>query len=189
MIAGKVTGLNGREVAVLTPGGVGYRLAVSPRAAERATAGAEVQLPTCLVVRDDALELYGFADAAERRFFELAISVSGVGPRIALHLLELGSVAEIAAAIGRSDVAYLTQVSGIGTKTAERLVVELKNKIGESGAVGGGEIVSGGMLGEVVQALVAMGYGAPEARAAVKQLEPGNKPAEVLLREALRIIK
>jgi Holliday junction DNA helicase RuvA len=125
LLQGKIIANNQTEVVLLTAGGVGYKILVSPRAAEVCVLGNEVQLETYLVVREDALELFGFENTRERELFKHFLSVSGVGPKTALHLLALGSVEDITRAVGRGDVAYLTKVSGIGKKTAERIVVDL----------------------------------------------------------------
>ena len=117
----------------------------------------------------------------------LFLNVSGIGPKSALHLLSLGTVEEISYAISRGDVSYLTQVSGVGKRTAERIVVELKNKVGEWG-IGNGErdaSVSGSLL-DVIDGLMTMGYSAQQAREAVKKLDDKNKSSEELIREALK---
>ena len=110
------------------------------------------------------------------------LAVSGVGPKTALHLLSLGSVEEIEAAISRGDTSYLTNVSGIGRKTAERIVVELKEKITSQPEAG----QPGDVLSEVIDALVPLGYKRDKAREAVRGLEVKDKTTEVLLREVLR---
>ncbi len=190
LLQGKIITNNQIEVVLLTAGGVGYKILVSPRAAERCTSGSEVQLETYLVVREDALELFGFENARERELFKHFLSVSGVGPKTALHLLALGSVEEITRAVGRGDVAYLTKVSGIGKKTAERIVVDLKTKLTgvESLAEAGLENVSDN-VGDVIDGLIALGYSASEARDAVKNLDSKAKTSEQLLKEALQRIK
>lgn len=187
-LRGKIVSNSGTEAVLLTPGGVGYRISVSPRAAEQCAVNKEVSLETYLVVREDALELYGFGGVAEKELFKHCISVSGIGPKIALHILELGSVEEITLAIGRGDIGYLTKVSGIGKKTAERLVVELRSKV-EKGLGQEERGATGGVLGDVIDALVSLGYSAPQAREVVKHLEPAGKTSEQLLREALKAIK
>ena len=179
---------SGAEVVIMTAGGVGYRVLVSPNASKQCAVGTETTLNTHLVVREDALDLFGFASGAEKELFKNCISVSGIGPRTALHILELGSVEEITLAIGRGDIGYLTKVSGIGKKTAERLVVELKSKV----AKGLGPQELGGVtgpVGDVVDALITLGYSASVARDVAKGLDAKNKTSEQLLREALRKIK
>ena len=185
VIAGKILSKNGNKLTVLTPGGVGYEITININSAKNWPVGAETNVLTYLAVRESALELYGFADAEEKDLFEKFLLVNGVGPKTALHLLSLGTVAEITSAIAREDLAYLTNVSGIGKKTAERILVELKNKMNES--KDGGEI--GGVLGDVMAGLSALGYSAAETRLAVKDLIVTGKTSEQLLKEALQRIK
>lgn len=187
-LQGKIVGNNGATIVIMTPGGVGYQAAVSLKAAEGCVVGREGTLETYLVVREDALELYGFANTAERELFKNCLSVSGVGPKIALHILELGSVEEITLAIARGDIGYLTKVSGIGKKTAERLVVELRSKAAKG--LSAEELVKpAGVLGDVVEALMTLGYPAEQARDAAKNLNAEGKTSEQLLREALNTMR
>jgi len=186
LIKGKVAANNGGKLTVLTAGGVGYEVMVSATSAKNWQVGAEVEILTYLAVREGSLDLYGFANGSEKEFFEKFLLVSGIGPKTALHLLSLGSVQEISSAIGRADLAYLTNVSGIGKKTAERILVELKNKVG-GGQTGLEEFE--GALGDVVEGLAALGYSFIEAREAVKNLDVKGKTSEQLLKEALQRIK
>src|SRR3990167_4295832 len=135
VIVGKVLTKDGNKLTVLTAGGVGYEIMVSAASAKNWSVGAEVQILTYLAVRESSLDLYGFVSAEEKELFEKFLLVSGIGPKTALHLLSLGSVPEITSAIGREDLPYLTNVSGIGKKTAERILVELKNKVGASRSI------------------------------------------------------
>jgi Holliday junction DNA helicase RuvA len=186
VIAGKVLIKNVNKLIVLTAGGVGYEIMVNASSAKTWTQGAEASILTYLVVRENALELYGFANVEEKELFEKFLLVSGIGPKTALHLLSLGSVQEISNAISREDLTYLTKVSGIGKKTAERILVELKNKMGGNGT-GLGEFE--GALGDVIEGLGALGYSILEAREAVKNLDITGKTSEQLLKEALQRIK
>jgi len=180
IISGKVISNNGAEIVVMTSGGVGYKIAATPALAKAAKIGAEITADVYLAVREDAMDLYGFADVGERRLFKQLLSVSGIGPKSAMHILALGEVRDIESAIGRGDVAYLTKVSGIGKKTAERMVVELKSKLADFGPAGGS-----GKMGEVVEGLISLGYSSSDAREAVKDL-PADLPSEKMLREALK---
>lgn len=175
------------EVTVLTSSGVGYEINVTTSFLADVKIGEELEIYTYLKVAENALELFGFRNLEEKTFFELLISVKGLGPRGALNILALGSLEEIQDAIGRGDVSYLTQVSGIGRKTAERLVVELKTKIVKTlkSSVDSDEKV-GDKLSDVVEALVAMGHSKEEAREIVKSLDVGNKTVEELLKLALK---
>src|SRR5204863_5799453 len=114
---------------VLDVGGVGYLVQATPSALRRAAGGGEVALETYLHVREDALQLYGFADAAERELFELLLGVNGVGPKVALAIVSGSSPAELRRAIARDDVKRFQAIPGIGLKTAQRVVLELKEKL------------------------------------------------------------
>ena len=174
-------------MVVLTAGWVGYEVALQANKLEKLKVGDEVGLHTYLAVRESAMELYGFENETDKELFLNFLSVSGIGPKTAMHLLSLGTVDEISNAIGRGDVAYLTNVSGIGKKTAERIVVELKEKIKrlKDYKITGGDSF-GGVLGDVVQALIGLGYSAEEVRETVKDLKTECKDAGKLVKEALR---
>ncbi|MFA6105694.1 MAG: Holliday junction branch migration protein RuvA [Patescibacteria group bacterium] len=189
LISGKIVSKNNNELEVMTAGGVGYRIMASPAAAIIAPVGSEISINTYLVVKEDSHNLFGFANLAEKELFKNFISVSGVGPKTALHLLELGSVEEITLAIGRSDVDYLTKVSGIGKKTAERLVVELKNKVAKGMSEAGVKMPAGDLMSDVIDALVTLGYTALQARDVIKSIDSTGKNSEQLLREALQKIR
>jgi Holliday junction DNA helicase RuvA len=143
--------------------------------------GEKVSLLTHFVVREDAQILYGFGTAAEREAFRQLIKISGVGPRTALAVLSGMSVADIAQAVTAQDARRLVKIPGIGKKTAERLLLELKGKfgadLGESGAM-----VASDAQGDIVQALVALGYNDREAAAALKAL-----PADVGVSEGIKL--
>lgn len=189
LIQGKVVSKNNNELILMTTGGIGYRIMASPSAAALSSVGSDILLNTYLVIKEDSHSLYGFANLAEKELFKNFLSVSGVGPKTALHLLELGSVEEITLAIGRSDVDYLTKVSGIGKKTAERIVVELKNKVAKGMSDAGVKLPAGDMMGDVIDALVTLGYSALQARDVIKKIDASGKNSEQLLREALQKIK
>lgn len=186
IIAGKILSKDENKLTIQTPGGVGYEIMININSGKNWPVGAEASVLTYLAVRESALELYGFASAEEKNLFEKFLLVSGVGPKTAMHLLSLGSVQEISSAIGREDLAYLTNVSGIGKKTAERILVELKNKIG----VGQTRVEEfEGTLGDVIEGLAALGYSLLEAREAIKNLDVKGKSSEQILKEALQRIK
>ncbi len=186
LIRGKVISNFGGKLTVLTAGGVGYEIMISASSGKNWLVGEDVQVLTYLAVREGSLDLYGFANESEKQLFEKFLLVSGIGPKTALHLLSLGSVTEISSAIGRGDLAYLTNVSGIGKKTAERILVELKNKVGAGGT---GLEEFEGALGDVIEGLAALGYSLVEAREVVKNLDVQGKTSEQLLKEALQRIR
>lgn len=186
LVAGILLEKNGPVLLVETSGGVAYEISVTPARAAESIIGASTRVYTYLKVSDSAQELFGFGTTAERDFFRLLLTVSGIGPKSALNILGLGSIANIQAAIARGDIAYLTSVQGMGKKTAERVVVELKAKL--KGATSAeGELPTGAtdVLGDVVDGLVAMGYSAAEARQAAQSLSTVGKDSGQLLREAL----
>jgi len=180
--------LRGRPVArradglVLDVGGVGYLVQVTPSALRNAAGDDEVTVETYLHVREDALQLYGFADAEERELFEHLLSVSGVGPKVALAIVSGSRPAELRRAIALEDTARFEAIPGIGRKTAQRVVLELKEKLGSFA----GEPVLGGSPDLVARdALVELGYSLVEAERALAEVDP-DLPAEERVRLALR---
>jgi holliday junction DNA helicase RuvA len=164
-------------------GGVAYELDVPMSTFYNLPAtGEAVSLYTHLVVREDAHTLYGFATLEERAAFRQLIRISGIGARTALSVLSGLSVGDLAQAVTMQDAARLTRVPGIGKKTAERLLLELKGKLAEPTASPGGQQAS-----DVVNALVALGYSDKEAHTAVKGLAPGIPVAEAI-RAALKVL-
>ena len=153
--------------------GVGYEVWVPMSSFYQLPAlGERLTLLTHFVVREDAQLLYGFATEAERAAFRELIRVSGIGPRMALAVLSGMSVTELAQAVAAQDGARLTKVPGIGKKTAERLLLELKGRLGpDLGAVGAAAPASDSQ-GDIQQALLALGYNDKEAAAALKALPP-----------------
>ena len=173
------------EGLVLDVGGVGYLVGTTP-AATRAAAGAEeVTVLTYLVVREDALQLFGFADAAERELFVHLLSVNGVGPKVALAVVSGSPAAELRRAIVREDAARFQAIPGIGKKTAERIVLELKEKLGADAPVPIGS--APGARADLVarDALVELGYTVLEAEQALAETDP-ELPPEERVRQALR---
>jgi Holliday junction DNA helicase RuvA len=174
-IAGTLLEKNPPEVLV-EAGGVGYEIDVPMSTFYNLPAlGERVTLLTHLVVREDAHQLYGFLTAAERQAFRQLIRISGVGSRTALAVLSGMSVGELAQSVVLQESGRLTRIPGIGKKTAERLLLELKGKLGaalEGAAVGSAPAADGGT--DVLRALVALGYSEKEAAAAVRQLPAGT---------------
>jgi Holliday junction DNA helicase RuvA len=148
--------------------------------------GAEVTLLTHLVVREDAHLLYGFATDRERATFRELLRISGVGPKVALAVLSGLSTDDLARAVAMQDTALLTRVPGIGKKTAERLLLELKGRLADA-LPGAGGVAAGGASADVMAALVALGYNEREAAAAVKTLAEGVSVEEGI-RAALKAL-
>jgi Holliday junction DNA helicase RuvA len=169
---------------VLDVGGVGYLVQPTPSALRRADGAAEVTLETYLHVREDALQLYGFADSAERELFELLLGVSGVGPKVALAIVSGSPPAELRRAIALDDTARFEAIPGIGRKTAQRVVLELKEKLGST-AVAPEPIGAASPHLVARDALVELGYTVADAERALADLDP-ELPPEERVRLALR---
>jgi Holliday junction DNA helicase RuvA len=169
-------------------GGLGYELeAPMSTFFTLPPVGAEVSLLTHLVVREDAHVLYGFATEEERRLFRSLIRVSGVGPKIALALLSGMTVAAFTRCVQSEDVAALTRVPGVGRKTAERLIVEMRDRLTPPAVAGAAAAPAGDSPeGEAYGALVALGYRPVEATRLLKAVEPGEYTTEELIRRALQ---
>jgi holliday junction DNA helicase RuvA len=164
---------------VLDVGGVGYSLAVTPTAARLAESGGEVSLDTYLHVREDTLQLYGFGEPAERELFEHLLAVSGVGPKVALAIVSGSSPGDLRRAIALDDTARFEAIPGIGKKTAQRVVLELKEKLGSVAAE-----PEPGRLG-AREALVELGYSVVQAEQALARVDP-DLPVEEQVRRALK---
>lgn len=177
------------RVEVLTPGGVGYELSIPRTVYERLPpVGREVALRTYQIVREDALLLFGFLEDSERMVFSRLLTATGVGPRLALSLLSALPASRLVRAIRERDIAALTTVSGVGRKTAERLVVDLAGKLDDvaipasEGGVGGGAGVD-----EALRALTVLGFASADAERAIRAVlhDEGPLPAQELIRTAL----
>jgi Holliday junction DNA helicase RuvA len=174
----------GPEAMVLDVGGVGYLVQPTQRALRRARGKGEVTLETYLHVREDALQLYGFADAAEREFFVHLLSVSGVGPKVALAIVSGSSPEELHRAIALEDTARFQAIPGIGKKTAQRVVLELKERLGEGvEPPAAAEGVGPHLVAR--EALVELGYSLVEADRALAETDP-ELPPEERVREVLK---
>lgn len=173
---------------VIEVGGVGLLVRVSSTTgATLPPVGAEAALSTVLVVREESLDLYGFATAGERLLFEAFTSVSGVGPRIALAICAVGEPDELRLAIARGDSARLQTASGVGKRTAERLVLELRDRLGSLAGFGGAGVVTPSAADQHLSArdgLVALGFRSEEADAALAGA-PDDLDAEGLVRHGL----
>jgi holliday junction DNA helicase RuvA len=195
LVAGRVAVRRPGHVVVETSGGVGYRLAVSAETLRQVpAAGEHVSLLAHLVVREDALSLFGFATEDERDLFGLLVSVQSVGPKMALAVLSGGSPRELVAALAAGDTARLQAVPGIGKRTAERIVVELREKVGpeapaalgRTGPGAGGDGVGGDDDPRRLarDGLLELGYAPVEAESLLRGAA-GESPEE-LLQDALR---
>jgi Holliday junction DNA helicase RuvA len=164
-------------------GGVGYLVAATTGALRKAEGAAEVTVDTYLHVREDVLQLYGFADTSERELFLQLLSVNGVGPKVALAILSSATAADLRRAIAREDTARFQAIPGIGKKTAERIVLELKEKLGT--VVEAVPRVGGDLLAR--DALVELGWTVADAERALARVDPGlsvEEQVRLVLKEA-----
>jgi holliday junction DNA helicase RuvA len=179
------------EHLIVDVGGVGYQVFVSLHSFyQLPEVGEPVRLLIHTNLRENALELFGFGEAAERQLFTLLLSVSGIGPRLALNVLSGMPARELQEAIEASDIVRLVAIPGVGKKTAERLVVELRDKVKVLPAAGGSEPAASradGLDAEAVSALLNLGYRRPEAERAVKSARAaGEGSLESIIRSALK---
>ncbi len=179
------------ELAVVECSGVGYACRTTFSTLQKIAGEKNVTLLTYLSVREDAVELFGFATAEELRCFKMLISISGVGPKAALAILSAINPQKVALAIATNDIKAFTQVKGIGKKSAERICLELKSKVNaEAVSVGSGDDIPvgnlyGGNVGEAISALEMLGYSSSEAAAVVAKLDP-ELPVEELIKKSLK---
>jgi len=194
-VAGRLAAKQADRVLIHTAGGVGYEIVVPLGVMERLPAvGETVTLATELVVREDGWSLYGFHDEAGRRFFQRLVGVSGVGPKIAIALMSALGVERGARAVKDRNIALLASVSGIGKKTAERLALELADKLGEFEEAAGAVVPEGaaGAAGAALRALERLGYATVEADRALRQVLAADGGSgvdpETLVRRALQLL-
>lgn len=171
--------------AIVSAGGVGYKVFATRELLLTLKQDNETSIWTHLAVRESILDLYGFSNEEELRLFELLLTVSGIGPRSALAILDIASVETLRSAISAGNASYLTKVSGIGKKTAEKIVLELRDKVGVS-IDGSGAALQGDE--EALEAMRALGYSQTEARDALRKVPQEIERSNERLREALRIL-
>jgi Holliday junction DNA helicase RuvA len=209
-VAGRVAAV-GPDGAVVEVGGIGLSVQCTPGTIARLQVGESARLATSLVVREDSLTLYGFADDDERQLFELLQTANGVGPRLAQAVLAVHPPRDVRRAVATGDLKALMQVPGIGKKGAERLVLELRDRIGSgvgdigldavaaaAGATGSAAVAPvAPWRDQLTTALVGLGWSVREAEGALAQLAPvvdeqieatGGVDVAVLLRQALRLL-
>ena len=181
-IRGKII-LRTEKFLLVETGGIGYKISISPDTLSKTKKlNEEVFLFIHTHVREDAFDLYGFLNQEELEFFEMLINVSGIGPKGALSILGIASIETLRKAISTGDTSYLTKVSGIGRKTAEKIIIELRDKVGKE--------LGGSSLKEeldAMEALKSLGYSGVEAREALKKV-PSDTNTNTMIREALKIL-
>lgn len=172
---------------IIDVGGLGYEVQVSARDFENAALGQTAKLYTHDHLRENAHELFGFSQLTAKRLFELLISVSGVGPKMALAILSLGDIESTRSAIAMGDSAFVQRASGVGKRIAERITVDLRDKVGAPGAVGAAASIPAAAAGDdALDALLALGYSLQQANEALAQVPAGD--AQSRIKQALRII-
>ena len=179
-LRGTIAELGGNH-AIIDAGGIGYKVFMTADALHGLKLSRDIKLWTHQAVREDALDLYGFPSKKDRDFFELLIGISGIGPKSALNILSLVSIETLATSVRTGSVAHLVKVSGIGRKTAEKIVLELKDKLGSLG-VGDDPNAAGMTAGmssdmDAILALQSLGYEADEAREALKKVATDHATA------------
>ncbi len=185
-LKGEILIKNDKSITVVI-GGVGYEVFMVDKFLEKAKKGEGVELYTYLKHSEDNMSLYGFTGKDELGFFKLLISISGVGPKSALGVLEVAKLADIKKAILRDDASILYKVSGVGKKTAERIVVELKNKLDKM-PVSDKEIDLSDIDTETFDALIGLGYVQSDVREALKQIPETAERTEDKIKFALKYL-
>ncbi|MGV0816242.1 Holliday junction branch migration protein RuvA [Mycolicibacterium boenickei] len=176
--------------AVIEAAGVGYKVMATPSTLANLRRGAESRLITAMIVREDSMTLYGFADGDARDLFLTLLGVSGVGPKIALATLAVYDPQALRQALADGDVTALTRVPGIGKRGAERMVLELRDKIGPVGSSGGSGFTGHAVRAPVVEALVGLGFAAKQAEEATDKVLANDPEATTAsaLRAALSML-
>lgn len=174
-----------RPFVLLDVNGVGYRVLVSGNVLSKLTKGDKVKIFTYTYVREDALDLFGFAEIEDLKLFENLISVSGIGPKTALNIFSFGSRAEIIEAIVKSDTSFFTSVPRLGTKNAQRIIVDLKNKMGAGSDIdlSGKDLLENA---EVVDALKNFGFTVGEAQKVVREIKTAGLTLDEKIKLALK---
>ncbi|MBV9516187.1 MAG: Holliday junction branch migration protein RuvA [Mycobacteriaceae bacterium] len=170
--------------------GVGYRVNATPSTLASLRRGAEARLVTAMIVREDSMTLYGFADCDTRDLFQTLLSVSGVGPRLAMATLAVHEAPALRQVLADGDVTALTRVPGIGKRSAERMVLELRDKVGAVVVVGAAASNGHAVRGPVVEALVGLGFAAKQAEEATDRVLAAEHGATTTsaLRAALSLL-
>ncbi|MCX6796715.1 MAG: Holliday junction branch migration protein RuvA [Candidatus Falkowbacteria bacterium] len=176
----------GRGYVIIRVGDIGYQVFVNATKYVEMDINQEVEMYIHEHIREDAQDLYGFSSMAELEMFELLLSISGVGPKSALNTLAFASIEELKVTIAQGDPSLLMKVSGIGKKTAERIVLELKDKISALAYEGAGAKGAINVAIDEIDALVALGYTLQQARDALKQVDPKITDSGERIRAALR---
>jgi len=190
-ISGKIISINDNYV-VLAVGGLGIKVNISANFASKLVNEDLITLVTYLNVREDALDLYGFKNDSERNLFLMLISISGIGPKLAVSILSGVELDELKLNILSGDIKSLTSIPGVGAKTAKRIIIELKDKLSKTTTteLGFEDDYSSNISKDVLSALVGLGYSESMATEVIKRINPAksNKSIESLIKESLKIL-
>lgn len=190
-ISGKIISINDNYV-VLGVGGLGIKVNISSNFASKLVNEDLITLVTYLNVREDALDLYGFKNDSERNLFLMLISISGIGPKLAVSILSGVELEELKSNILSGDIKSLTSIPGVGAKTAKRIIIELKDKLSKTTTteLGFEDNFGSNISNDVLSALVGLGYSESMATEVIKRLNPAksDKSIESLIKESLKIL-
>ena len=190
-ISGKIISINDNYV-VLEVGGLGIKVNISANFASKLVNEDLITLVTYMNVREDALDLYGFKNESERNLFLMLISISGIGPKLAVSILSGVELDELKSNIISGDIKSLTSIPGVGAKTAKRIIIELKDKLSKTTTteLGFEDDFASKISKDVLSALVGLGYSESRATEVIKRINPAksNKSIESLIKESLKIL-
>jgi Holliday junction DNA helicase RuvA len=172
------------KYAIVSTSGVGYKLFLSIDNLSKCKPGEDIVFFVYTAVRENAIDLYGFADIAEMNFFELLLTISGIGPKSAMSVMNVTSVETLSEAIATGDTAYLTKVSGIGKKTAERIVIELKDKVVRKESYNAGALRN---ESDALEVLKSLGYREAESRDVLRTIDSSLSTSQ-RVKEALKLL-
>lgn len=181
-ISGTIIGRNDKSLVIQTAG-IGYRVLVTAETLLKHLQSSEIALWTSHIVREDSEELFGFETLDDQELFELLLSVSGIGPRSALGIMNVATLGTIARAVAHNDISYLTKISGIGKKTAEKIVLELRDKLPEIAHESFDDSSR-----DVIDALIALGYSESQSREVVRGLD-SEMDTQTKIKESLKKIR
>jgi Holliday junction DNA helicase RuvA len=183
-LSGKVKSASATSI-VVEISGIGILVNLPARLISQTSVGSNIELHTYLIVREDALTLYGFLDATDRNFFELLLSVTGIGPKVAQAILSINNAGGVASAIASSDLKTLESIPGLGKKGAQRLVLELKDKV--SNYLNSGKQISIGVVDQVELGLQGLGFTVKESKEVVAQIRDQISDSKMDLPSAIKL--
>lgn len=185
-IEGQIVHIDGKFI-IVDVSGIGYKLSITPENLTTSVLGEHASFWVHTAVRENSIDLYGFKNVNEMSFFELLLDVSGIGPRSALSILAIAPIDTLKRAIATGDTGYLNKVSGIGKKTAEKIIIELRDKLKDFKNEGD----TPGLLrdeSDILEALKSLGYSQNEARGALGKVPPTTTGTNARIKEALRLL-